>query len=156
MRWVCDLIIWSLQTKIEKGTSRIRSRTQKLSSQEALQLPIIDTYVQDWTQALFYQYFIFGRGIWHFNITSYLTELSLFWWLYQWRHFVMLIMRNLNLISVQSWTHLISYKLSEIYICMKEIFSRKNLTEFVNFGQASTNSSFFLSFIEYFMRKDVD
>ena len=68
----------------------------------------------------------------------------------------MIIIRNLNLISVQSWTHLISYKLSEIYICMKEIFSRKNLTEFVNFGQASTNSSFFLSFIEYFMRKDVD
>ena len=47
MRWVGDMIIWSLQTKIEKGTSRIRSRTQKLSSQEALQLPIIDTYVQD-------------------------------------------------------------------------------------------------------------
>ena len=40
------------------------------------------TYVQDWTQVLFYQYFIFGRVIWHFHITSYLTEFSVFWWLF--------------------------------------------------------------------------
>ena len=36
------------------------------------------TYVQDWTQVLFNQYFIFGTVIWHFHITSYLTELSVF------------------------------------------------------------------------------
>ena len=39
------------------------------------------TYVQDWKQVLFNQYFIFSRGIWHFHITSYLTELIVFWWL---------------------------------------------------------------------------
>ena len=40
------------------------------------------TYVHDWTQVLFNQYVIFGRVIWHFHITSYLTELSVFWWLF--------------------------------------------------------------------------
>ena len=59
------------------------------------------TYVQDGTQVLFNKYLIFGRVIWHFHITSYLTELFVFWWL-----FVMLIMMNLNLIGVKSWTYL--------------------------------------------------
>ena len=45
-------------------------------------LDIVGTYVQYWTQVLFNQYFIFGRGIWHYHITSYLTELSVFWWLF--------------------------------------------------------------------------
>ena len=42
----------------------------------------IFTYVQDWLQVLFTYYFIYGRVIWHFHITSYLTELCLFWWLF--------------------------------------------------------------------------
>ena len=38
----------------------------------------LDTYVQDWTQVLFNQHFIYGRVIWHFHITSHLTELECF------------------------------------------------------------------------------
>ena len=38
--------------------------------------------------------------------TPYLTELSAFWWLHQWGHFVIIIIKNLNLISDQSWTNL--------------------------------------------------
>ena len=54
------------------------------------------THVQDWTQGVFdiSYYFIFD------SIESVLVTL------YQWGHFFMLIMRNLNLISVQSWTYL--------------------------------------------------
>ena len=51
---------------------------------------------QDWTQVLtFLNYFIFDR------IVSVLVTFC------QWRHTVMRIIRTLNLISVQSWTHLL-------------------------------------------------
>ena len=55
------------------------------------------TYVQDWTQVLYNYYFIFGRVIWRVHIISVIFDR---------RHSVMLILRNLNLISVQSWTYL--------------------------------------------------
>ena len=45
--------------------------------------------------------FIFGRLIWRFHITSDLTGD-----IYQWGHFPMLNLRNLNLVSVQSWAYL--------------------------------------------------
>ena len=45
--------------------------------------------------------FIFGRLIWRFHITSDLTGD-----IYQWGHFPMLNLRNLNLISVHSWAYL--------------------------------------------------
>ena len=50
---------------------------------------------------------IFGRVSWHFHITSCLTEfLGVLVTSYQWGHFVIHIIRNLNLIIVQSWTYL--------------------------------------------------
>ena len=59
---------------------------------------LIAPLVQDWMQ-------VFGRVIWHFHIISYLIELCVLWWLfYQWTHFVLLITKNLNLISIQPWT----------------------------------------------------
>ncbi len=38
------------------------------------------TYVQDWTQVLFNEYFMFDCVIWHFHITTYLTDFGVFWW----------------------------------------------------------------------------
>ena len=38
------------------------------------------TYVQDWTQVLFFKYFIYDWVICHFHITSYLTKVCVFWW----------------------------------------------------------------------------
>ena len=59
------------------------------------------TYVTDWTQT-FHKKFIFGRVIRHFYISSYLTEMCVVWWLFSNE----LIIRNLNLVTLQSWTYL--------------------------------------------------
>ena len=62
------------------------------------------TYVQDWTQVLFKQYFIFGRVIWHFHIASYLTEMSVFWWPFTNEDTLWCL--SWDIISFLSWTHL--------------------------------------------------
>ena len=69
--------------------------------------PKLSTYVQDWTQVLFSKYFIFCRvfdififlHIWQNCVCVLVT-------FYQWGHFVTLIIRNLNLINVQSRAYL--------------------------------------------------
>ena len=97
---------------IQLQTSSLHSGERFLNTRPFLPLVLKRsfTYVQDWTQVLLNLYVIFGRVIWHFHTTSYLTELCVFWWLfYQWGHFAMLILRSLDLISVQSRTYLRSF-----------------------------------------------
>ena len=42
----------------------------------------------------------------HFHITSYLTELGVFWWLQERGHSVMLVIKSINLINMHFWTYL--------------------------------------------------
>ena len=45
-------------------------------------------------------------GLFDIFILLQIWQNCVLWWLYQWWHFVMLIMKNLNLISIQFWTYL--------------------------------------------------
>ena len=64
--------------------------------------PKLYTYVQDWMQVLFTYYLTYGSVFLTFSYYFICVLVSF----YEWGHFVMHFIRNLNLTSVQSWTYL--------------------------------------------------
>ena len=107
-----------------------------------------------WTEVFFSEYFIFGRVISHFYVTSYLADLCVFWWLFTNVSLVTLVMRNLNLISVHSKTYLAfpCLRVSEIFYTF-ELLAAQTFTSlwvsvfilFLVFFRANWASSFLIN-----------
>ena len=69
------------------------------------------TYVQDWTEVLFQLVLRIWQGFLTFSYCFKFDRIvCVFTTFYQWGHFMILVIRNLNLIRTQPWTYLREWK----------------------------------------------